>query len=57
MTGAEALSLAARLRAATPPATGVSIGVAEWTPGDGMDEMLARADREMYSVKARHRAA
>ena len=56
-TGDQALRLAARLRAATPPATGVSIGVAEWGPGDGVDELLARADREMYRVKARHRAA
>jgi len=30
----------------------VSIGATEWHEGDGLDEILARADRSMYAQKS-----
>ncbi|MFP4311892.1 MAG: diguanylate cyclase [Nitriliruptoraceae bacterium] len=33
------------------PAVTLSIGVAAWQPGDGVDDLLARADRALYRAK------
>jgi diguanylate cyclase (GGDEF)-like protein len=43
--------LALRLKAMTPPATGVSIGSATWNGQLDTDELLASADRAMYRSK------
>jgi len=41
---------------AGPLSIGVSVGVAVGRPGDRPDEVVARADQEMYGVKVRSRA-
>ncbi len=43
--------LALRLKAMTPPATGVSIGAATWNGQVNTEELLASADRAMYRSK------
>jgi diguanylate cyclase (GGDEF)-like protein len=43
--------IALRLKGVTPPATGVSIGVAAWNGQSDADDLLATADREMYRSK------
>jgi diguanylate cyclase (GGDEF)-like protein len=45
-------ALAIRLKAMTPPSTGVSIGVASWNGQADTDELRASADREMYRSKS-----
>ena len=44
-------AVAERLRAITPPECTSSAGVAEWTPGMTMDEVLGEADRRLYEAK------
>jgi diguanylate cyclase (GGDEF)-like protein len=50
-------ALALRLKAMTPPSTGVSIGVAGWNGQADTDELLASADREMYRSKSQRVSA
>lgn len=48
---ATARRVAGRLRACTPPPVGVSIGVAVAGPGESAEELLRRADAELYRQK------
>ncbi|MGD0194425.1 MAG: sensor domain-containing diguanylate cyclase [Candidatus Dormibacteria bacterium] len=50
-------ALALRLKAMTPPSTGVSIGVASWNGQADTNELLASADREMYRSKSQRLSA
>jgi diguanylate cyclase (GGDEF)-like protein len=50
-TAAEAI--AERLRAATPVATTVSVGVAQWDGEENVVAVLARADDALYAAKRR----
>jgi PleD family two-component response regulator len=47
----EAVRLADQLRGALPDGLTCSIGVAEWTPGEPVDQLLERADRALYAAK------
>lgn len=44
-----------RLQAATPSATTVSIGVAEWDRSESTSALMSRADTALYSAKGRGR--
>ena len=46
----EAVRLADQLRGALPDGLTCSIGVAEWTPGEPVDQLLERADRALYAA-------
>jgi diguanylate cyclase (GGDEF)-like protein len=48
---ADAMTIAERLRTAQPEGT-CSIGVAEWAPGESVDELIGRADQALYAAKA-----
>lgn len=50
--GEQAESILQDLRAVTPPERTVSIGYAEWLPGESGYEALHRADRALYAAKA-----
>jgi diguanylate cyclase (GGDEF)-like protein len=47
--------VAARLERRTPAPLGVSVGIAVNRPGEDADELLGRADTELYKDKARSR--
>ena len=51
-TGAEAVEILARLRAATPAGQSFSAGAAVWNGADTSDELVARADQALYQAKA-----
>ncbi len=51
-TGAETMT---RIRAADPSLK-FSSGVAEWHPGESLDQLIERADSAMYKEKALHKA-
>jgi diguanylate cyclase (GGDEF)-like protein/PAS domain S-box-containing protein len=40
-----------RLRAATPAGQTCSAGLARWRPGESVDDLVARADKALYSAK------
>lgn len=50
--GDDAEPILQALRAVTPPERTVSIGYAEWEPGESGYEALNRADRALYAAKA-----
>lgn len=50
--GTDAAAILERLRAATPEGQTCSVGVAVWTPGESVDELVARADKALYAAKA-----
>ncbi len=52
---AHARSILERLRLATPGDQTCSVGLAQLGPGDGPDELLARADAALYRAKRRGR--
>jgi PleD family two-component response regulator len=35
----------------------LSIGLAEWTPGQTLDQVLTAADQAMFAAKAAHKGA
>jgi diguanylate cyclase len=45
-----AMVIAERLRTALPEGT-CSIGIAEWVRGEGVDELVRRADQALYAAK------
>jgi diguanylate cyclase (GGDEF)-like protein len=47
----DAMAIAERLRTAQPEGT-CSIGVAQWVPGETVDELIGRADQALYAAKA-----
>ena len=46
-----ATEIVERLRAATPSAQTCSAGLAQWRPGETVDDLLARADGALYRAK------
>ncbi|CAN5545331.1 hypothetical protein BH10ACT11_BH10ACT11_01080 [soil metagenome] len=51
----EAEATLERLRSEVPAHQRVSAGLVFWKPGEGPDEVMARADRALYEAKARGR--
>ena len=49
---AQAEEVLGRVRDATPNDHSCSIGVAQWTPGETADQLVARADSALYEAKA-----
>jgi diguanylate cyclase (GGDEF)-like protein/PAS domain S-box-containing protein len=47
----EAVEIIDRLRAATPEGQTCSAGLAVWTPGETVDDLVARADKALYEAK------
>jgi diguanylate cyclase (GGDEF)-like protein/PAS domain S-box-containing protein len=47
----DATEILERLRAATPDGQTCSAGLAVWTPGETVDEFVARADKALYEAK------
>jgi diguanylate cyclase (GGDEF)-like protein/PAS domain S-box-containing protein len=47
----DAVDIVERLRAATPDGQTCSAGLAQWRPGESVDELVARADIALYAAK------
>ncbi|MBS1893576.1 MAG: GGDEF domain-containing protein [Actinobacteria bacterium] len=47
----DAVEIVERLRAATPAGQTCSAGLAVWTPGETVDDLVARADKALYEAK------
>ena len=47
----DATEILERLRGATPDGQTCSAGLARWTPGERVDELVARADKALYEAK------
>jgi diguanylate cyclase (GGDEF)-like protein/PAS domain S-box-containing protein len=47
----DAAAIVERLRAATPDGQTCSAGLAQWNPGESVDDLVARADRALYRAK------
>jgi diguanylate cyclase (GGDEF)-like protein/PAS domain S-box-containing protein len=47
----DAAGIVERLRAATPSGQTCSAGLAQWRPGESVDDLVARADKAMYLAK------
>lgn len=47
----EAIEIVERLRAATPGEQTCSAGLAQWRPGESVDELVSRADAALYRAK------
>jgi diguanylate cyclase (GGDEF)-like protein/PAS domain S-box-containing protein len=47
----DAADIIERLRAATPSGQTCSAGLAQWRPGESVDDLVARADRALYLAK------
>ncbi len=47
----DASEILERLRAATPAGQTCSAGLAAWTPGESVDDLVARADKALYEAK------
>ncbi|MBS1844040.1 MAG: GGDEF domain-containing protein [Actinobacteria bacterium] len=47
----DAVEIVERLRAATPEGQTCSAGLAVWTPGETVDDLVARADKALYAAK------
>lgn len=50
-TAAEADTLEARLHASVPAGSSCSIGLAQWQPGESIEQTLARGDSALYAAK------
>jgi diguanylate cyclase (GGDEF)-like protein/PAS domain S-box-containing protein len=48
---ADAAEIVERLRAATPDGQTCSAGLAQWRPGESVDDLVARADEALYLAK------
>jgi diguanylate cyclase (GGDEF)-like protein/PAS domain S-box-containing protein len=47
----DAAEIVERLRAATPESQTCSAGLAQWRPGESVDELVGRADKALYEAK------
>ncbi|WP_432507225.1 GGDEF domain-containing protein [Kineococcus arenarius] len=51
-TATDAVAVADRVRASVPHAQTCTIGIAQWQPGQDVDDVLAAADRALYRGKS-----
>jgi diguanylate cyclase (GGDEF)-like protein len=47
----DATDIVERLRAATPDGQTCSAGLAQWRPGESVDDLVGRADEALYEAK------